>query len=66
MAKLTIKEHAEKRSMKQKDLAEKSGVTVQLLNRYWNNNVQRVDLDELERIAKALEVKPGDLIREGE
>jgi len=30
--------------------------------RYWNDNVQRVDLDELQKIAAALNVKIGDLI----
>jgi transcriptional regulator with XRE-family HTH domain len=62
MVRLQVKELAQKKGMTQKALAEKSGVTVQLLNRYWNNNIQRVDLEELNKIAKALGVKPGDLI----
>lgn len=65
MAKLVIKEIAEQKKLTQKALAEQSGVTVQLLNRYWNNHIQRVDLDELERIAKTLEVSVGDLVKEG-
>lgn len=59
---LQIKEIAQSKGMKQYELAEKSGVTPQLLNRYWNNNVQRVDLEELGKIALALEVAPGELI----
>jgi DNA-binding Xre family transcriptional regulator len=59
---LRIKEIAQAKGMKQYELAEKSGVTPQLLNRYWNNNVQRVDLEELNKIAIALGVEPGDLI----
>ena len=59
---LVIRSLAEKQGVTQKSLAERSGVTVQLLNRYWNNHVQRVDLDELEKIAIALQVKVGDLI----
>jgi len=62
MARLRVKEVAQQRELTQRALAEQSGVTVQLLNRYWNNNVQRVDLDELEKIAAALGVKIGDLI----
>jgi DNA-binding Xre family transcriptional regulator len=62
MAKLQIKEIAQKQGIKQYELAEKSGVSAQLVNRYWNNYMQRVALDELERIAKVLGVKPGDLI----
>lgn len=57
MAKLCIKQVAQAKKLKQQDIADKAGVTVQLLSRYWNNNVQRVDLDELEKIAKAI----GDL-----
>ena len=33
-----------------------------LLNRYWNNKTHTVDLIELEKIAKALGVSPGELI----
>lgn len=54
MAKLCIKQIAQKEGLKQQDIAEKANVTVQLLSRYYNNNVQRVDLDELEKIAKAI------------
>lgn len=68
MARLCIKQVAQKEKLKQQDIAERAGVTVQLLSRYWNNNVQRVDLDELEKIAKAIgsltgqELKTRDLI----
>lgn len=59
---LRIKEIAVAKGIKQYQLAERSGVTPQLLNRYWNNNIQRVDLEELNKIAIALGVAPGDLI----
>jgi DNA-binding Xre family transcriptional regulator len=59
---ICIKEVAEAKGMKQYELAEKSGVTEQLLNRYWNNHTQSVSLRQLAMIAKALEVAPGDLI----
>lgn len=62
---LRIKELAQAKDIKQYELAEKSGVTPQLLNRYWNNNIQRVDLEELNKIAIALGVEPGDLIVSG-
>lgn len=62
MIRLQIKELAQAKGIKQYELAERSGVTPQLLNRYWNNNIQRVDLRELNKIAIALGVKPGDLI----
>ncbi len=62
MAKLRLKEVAREQGFRQNTLVEKSGVTAQLLNRYWNNNIQRVDLDELEKIAKALGLRTADLI----
>ena len=67
LARLRIKELAEQQGLPQYKLAEKSGVTPQLLNHYWNNHTQRVSLEHLERIAKALGVRTGDLIySEGE
>jgi DNA-binding Xre family transcriptional regulator len=48
--------------MLQKDVAAKSGVTLQLLNRYWHNHIQSVNLEQLGNIAEALGVEPGDLI----
>ncbi|OLD63774.1 MAG: hypothetical protein AUF65_01315 [Chloroflexi bacterium 13_1_20CM_50_12] len=64
MIRLVIKDLALERGIKQYQLAELSGVTPQLLNRYWNNHTQRVELVQLSRIAKALGVKPGDLMVE--
>jgi transcriptional regulator with XRE-family HTH domain len=67
MAKLRIKEIAEQQQINQRQLAEKSGVTAQLVNRYWNYPMQRVELDSLVKIAKALGVRFADLVdTEGE
>lgn len=62
MVRLRIKELAKERGLKQYEVAERSGVTPQLLNRYWNNNMQRVSLEHLAMIAKVLGVNAGDLI----
>jgi DNA-binding Xre family transcriptional regulator len=62
MAKLRIREIAEKQGLNQKELADKSGVSAQLINRYWNYPMQRVELDALAKIAKALNCKLADLI----
>lgn len=62
MAKLRIREIAEKQKINQRDLAEKSGVTAQLINRYWNYPMQRVELGALVKIAKALGCKFADLV----
>lgn len=66
MIRLKIKELAQKKGMKQYELIEKSGVTPQLLSRYWNNNMQRVSLEHLDLIARALGVKVTDLFEETE
>lgn len=62
MARLIIKEVAEKRGINQSQLQIKSGVTPQLLHRYWHNHTQSAALEPLEKIANALGVKPGELI----
>lgn len=64
MIRLVIKELALERGIKQYQLAEMSGVTPQLLNRYWNNHTQRVELVQIARIARALGVTPGELLVE--
>ena len=62
MARLIIKEIAEKQKINRSQLQLKSGVTLPLLTRYWHNRTESVTLDALERIAHILGVSPGDLI----
>jgi transcriptional regulator with XRE-family HTH domain len=62
MARLIIKEIAEKQGLNQSKLQIKAGVTIQLLNRYWNNNTESIALKQLQMIADALGVEPGELI----
>ena len=62
MAKLRIKEVAELRGINQSQLQIKSGVTLPLLSRYWKNRTDSVNLEAIEKIANALDVKPGDLL----
>ncbi len=62
MAKLIIHRIATKRKINQSQLQIKAGVTAQLLYRYWHNFTKSVELEQLEKIAHALGVQPGDLI----
>ena len=62
LAKLRVKEVAEAQNIKQSHLQIAAAVTPPLLNRYWNNKTTTIDLAELEKIAKALGVEPGELI----
>jgi putative transcriptional regulator len=59
---LRIKEIAEAQGIRQYRLAQLSRVNPLLIGRYWNNQVKRVDLEQLGMIARALGVSPGDLI----
>lgn len=62
MAKLRVKEVAESKNITQTQIIERSGVTPQLLHRYWHNYTGSVSLDQIEKIARALGVKSGDLL----
>ena len=62
MLKITVKLYAQRRGLNRNQLQLMSGVTLPLLNRYWNNITTEIKLDALERIAKALNESPGDLI----
>ena len=62
MVRLIIKELAEAKGLNRSQLQLKSGVTLPLLTRYWNNRTESVTLDALARIARVLGVKSGDLI----
>jgi DNA-binding Xre family transcriptional regulator len=62
MVRLIIDRVAKKRGINQSQLQMRAGVTPQLLNRYWHNHTQSVAFEPLEKIARALGVKPGELI----
>ena len=61
MLKLRVKEIAEVQGLNRNQLQLRSGVTLPLLTRYWNNKTTEVKLDALEKIAKALGIHPRDL-----
>lgn len=61
MAKLLIKEIAESRGLNRSQLQIRAGVTLSMLNRYWNNDTESVHLESMEKIARALGVQVRDL-----
>lgn len=61
MAKLLIKEIAEAQGLNRSQLQMKAGVTLPMLNRYWNNDTESVHLASIEKIAHALGVQVRDL-----
>ena len=66
MLRLQIKEIATAQGFNRNQLQLKSGVTLPLLTRYWNNTTESVTLDALEKIAHALGVKATELFLEVE
>jgi DNA-binding Xre family transcriptional regulator len=48
--------------MSQRELARKSGVTLVTINRMCANHTEGVTLRTLDKLAKALDVEPGELI----
>lgn len=64
MVRLRIKEAATDKGLNQLQLQKLSGVTPQLLNRYWRNHTESAAFVPLSKIAKALGVKAGDLIED--
>lgn len=64
MAKLRVREVAESKQVTQTQIIERSGVTPQLLHRYWHNYTGSVSLEQIEKIAKALGVRSGELIED--
>ena len=66
MLRLRIKEIAEKHGLNRNQLQLRSGVTLPLLTRYWNNNTESVTLEALVKIARALGVKATDLLEDVE
>jgi transcriptional regulator with XRE-family HTH domain len=66
MLRLRVKEVAEERDLKQKELAKMAKVSPQLIHRYWNNYVGSVNFADLDRIARALGVPDKELLINGE
>lgn len=62
MSKLIIQQVAAQKGMNQSRLQMEAKVTSQLLYRYWHNFTKSVELEQLEKIATALGVEPGELL----
>ncbi len=66
MLRFRIKELAEARGMNRSQLQIKSGLSLGLIYRYWNNNTTQATFEALEKIAKALGVRPLELLTDEE
>jgi transcriptional regulator with XRE-family HTH domain len=59
---LRIAEVAEAQGLNQSQLAEKSGVSPQVVNRYWNNFTKSVSLELFVKLADTLQVSLDELV----
>jgi len=64
MLKLRVGSVAIEKGWSKSGLQRASGVTVNTLKKYWNNEVESVHLPSLEKIARALKVPAGSLLDE--
>jgi len=61
-ARFRLAELLEERGMSQSELARRSGITFATINAMTRNRTTGVQLDTLDKLARALGVEPGDLI----
>ena len=66
VVRLQIKDIAQRQNMNRSQLQMKAGITMPLLNRYWNNKTKSVNLEALGKIARALGVSVRELFAENE
>ncbi len=66
VVRLQIKDIAQKQNMNRSQLQMKAGITMPLLNRYWNNKTSSVNLEALGKLARALGVSVRDLLTDHE
>lgn len=59
---LRIREEAEAQGIRQVDLLHDTRTSWETLSNYWHNRVTSINVRVLERFAKALHVKPMDLL----
>jgi putative transcriptional regulator len=60
--KICLKELLEQQGLSQSQLSELSGVRRARINQMCNGDVERLELEHIEKICKALKVKPWDWI----
>ncbi len=66
VVRLQIKDIAQRQNLNRSQLQMRAGVTMPLLNRYWNNKTKSVNLEALGKIARTLGVGVRDLFADHE
>ena len=62
MIKIHLSRVLGERRITQRRLSEMAGVRPNSINALYNEKAQRIDIDVLDKICKALECQPGDLL----
>lgn len=62
MIKIHLSRILGERRISQRKLAEDANVRTATINAIYNESIQRLDLDVLNRICKTLDIQPGELI----
>lgn len=60
---ICLREQMEKRKMSRNALAKASNTRFEVINKWYCNNVEKLDLDVLARICYVLECEPSDIIK---
>lgn len=60
--KFNIKDTMKKKNITRNKLAKLTGATYNVVNRYYNNDISRLDLDVLARICYVLDCRVSDII----
>ena len=63
LAIVNIRELRERAGLTQVELAARAGTSERAVNHLENGKTRRVDLDLLDRVARALKVEPAELLR---
>jgi DNA-binding Xre family transcriptional regulator len=66
MARWLVKEIAESKGITRYKLSKDTGMPFSSIDAIWQNEAQRIDRSTLDKLARALEVTPRDLIGNGE
>ncbi len=62
MIRLTLKEFLDKRDITRYQLAQRSGVQYQTIDKYYKNTINRYDSYILSKICEALDCRIGDIL----
>lgn len=60
---ICLKELMEKRNINRNNLANASNTRFEVINKWYNNEVEKLDLDVLARICYVLECSPSDILK---